>query len=148
MSYDAKPPDPPAGEADDQAASEVDEDEMNGSLPEGVFIMPDEPIRHEARGVPEDAFISPDEPMVRSDPQGVVTGIAGMSKKKKVSATKLAAGGRDWNIRHAADILDHLSNDLRERGIEALRTHPEMEPMDGMLRGLVAGFLLGRQEIE
>ncbi len=38
--------------------------------------------------------------------------------------------------------------DLRERGVEALRTHPEMEPLDGMLRGLVAGFLLGRQENE
>ena len=148
MSNEATPPDPPADEADVQAATEVDEDEENGALPDGALIMPDEPIRHSARGVPEAAFISPDEPMVRSEAKGVVTGIAGMSEKKKVSARNLAAGSRDWNIRHAADILDQLSTDLREQGVEALRTHPEMEPMDSMLRGLVAGFLLGRQEIE
>lgn len=144
-------PEGPVEETDTPVTSAEEDAEAEGSVPDDAFIMPDQPIRHSARGVPDEAFISPDEPIIRSEPDPdkvEVTGIGGRSKKKPVAARKLAAGSREWNIRHAADLLDHLAVELREHGLDALHVHPDIEPLDAMLRGLIAGFLVGRGEME
>ncbi len=115
----------------------------DAAIPEDAFYNPDDPIAHTEGVIPEDAIFSPDGPIARQDEgvEGIVTGMAGEAEEHAVVGGDLA-----WQIRRTSNILESLSHALREQGMEALRVHPETEPMDAMLRSFVAGFLVGRLE--
>lgn len=119
-------------------------EEEDTTIPEDAFYSPDDPIASSEGDIPEDAIFSPDDPLTRTeDREGEVTGIGGSAAPPPQKGRGLA-----WELRYTADLLKALERDLREHGMEALRVHPDTEPMDAMLRSFVAGFLVGRLEEE
>lgn len=125
-------------------------------FPEDAFISPDEPIRERhGEGVPEDAFISPDEPIVRTgapsppDPDDVqVTGIGDQEYARgedRGSGTRRRS--QNWeevDTDEVARMLEDLAEGLRERGSTALLVTSDMSRFQSMLRGFLAGYLVGR----
>mgnify|MGYP001828392851 CR=1 FL=1 len=94
--------------------------------------------------IPDDAFYSPDDPLTRTpDGEGVVTGM-NLEDKHKMGRGK----GLAWEIRATASLLEQLGRELRDQGMAALKVHPEMAPMDAMIRGFVAGYLVGQTDEE
>lgn len=130
-------------------------------FPDGAFISPDDPIRARRRheeGVPDDAFISPDEPIVRSeepeppgDEEVEVTGIGDQeyARGEDPSGSKSRRRGRNkaWeevDTGEVAQMLQELAEGLEERGSTALLVTSEMTRFESMLRGFLAGYLVGR----
>lgn len=146
-----KPPDEaeiPQRGAHPLPSSEVEEgasEAGGGEIPEDAIFNPDDPIARPEGEIPEDAIFSPDEPIVRREPgasPGVVTGVGSAGVRRKPWEGDLA-----WQIRRTSHLLESLAHALREQGLEALRVHPETDPMDAMLRAFVAGYLVGRLDI-
>lgn len=109
--------------------------------PDGSGTDPLAPTEGE---IPEDAIFSPDDPILINEVvEGVVTGMAGRSEIDTGAAGDLA-----WEIRHTANIMNALSKALKEQGMEALKLHPETEPMDAVLRSFVAGYLVGKAGLD
>ena len=135
-------PDPSPEEAEAMAAKGEFHEE-DGDLPPDALFHPDDPIATAEGDIPPDAFFSPDDPIVRTfEGEGVVTGMAGASNEFLPTGRDMA-----WQIQRTANILESLADALRENGMEALRVHPDTDPMDGMLRSFVAGYLVGRLDI-
>lgn len=138
------PDDAGSEDADVAAPDGSGKEEKDTTIPEDAFYSPDDPIALSEGEIPEDAIFSPDDPLTRSeDGEGVVTGIGGSALRPPQKGRGLA-----WELRYTADLLKRLERDLREHGMEALRIHPDTEPMDAMLRSFIAGFLVGRMEGE
>lgn len=120
---------------------ESPEPESSPIPPEAIF-SPDDPIAQPVGEIPEDAIYSPDDPiLIKEVVDGVVTRMSG-----KEHGDPRASGNLAWEIRHAANIMNALSQALRERGVEALKLRPETEPLDAILRSFVAGYLVGRTD--
>jgi len=114
----------------------------DSAFPDEALISPDDPISPVEGDIPEDAIFPPDGPIARKEPsEGIATGMSGAD-----DPTLRVTSGVIWEIRHTADLLRNLERTLRERGVEALQIHPDVEPMDAMLRSFIAGFLVGRLE--
>ena len=141
MSEEPRSPEAPTADP----AGDLDEDEVLGAdIPEDAFYSPDDPIVRAEGEIPDDAIYSPDEPLTRSEElEGVVTTMSGLA------ASELGGGGDlQWEIRRVTHMMEALARDLKEHGMEALKVHPETEPMDAMLRSYIAGYLVGRTEEE
>ncbi len=141
MSENTGPAEPRSPDADETS----DDDEFGADIPEDAFYSPEDPITGAEGDIPEDAIYSPDDPITRAEPmEGVVTTMSGLNVSR-ISGE----GDLRWEIRHAANIIEALARNLKEHGMEALRIHPETEPVDAMLRSYIAGYLVGRtDEIE
>ncbi len=130
--------------AEEALAEEADLELEDSSIPEDAFFSPDDPIADSEGEIPEDAIFSPDDPLIQSEAgEGVVTGMGGWAAGPPPDGR-----GIEWEIRRTADLLKSLERNLREHGMEALRVHPEVEPMDAMLRSFIAGYLVGSMEGE
>jgi hypothetical protein len=115
-----------------------------GAIPDEAFFSPDDPITQAEGDIPDDAIFSPDEPLIRSDEgEGVVVGMGGGDDRDYRKGKGLA-----WEIRNTSAIMESLAKELNEKGMEALRVHPDTVPMDAMLRSYVAGYLVGRLDGE
>jgi hypothetical protein len=133
---DAEAPDPEAPLEEDQ--------EETSEIPDDAFYSPDDPIAQAEGEIPDDAIFSPDDPLTRTpDGEGVVTGM-NLEDKHKMGRGK----GLAWEIRATASLLEQLGRELRDQGMAALKVHPEMAPMDAMIRGFVAGYLVGQTDEE
>lgn len=91
-----------------------------------------------------DAGKSPSEedPFAREEGlPGIATGIGGSSESVRVEAGDLA-----WEIRRAANTLSSLSRELEEGGLEALRIKSRTDPLESLIRTLLAGYLIGRTD--
>jgi hypothetical protein len=144
MNEDPRRPEALPSKSADALAPDFDPEGSDAEIPEDAFYSPDDPIAQREGAIPADAFFSPDDPIFRSGPvEGVVTTMSGISVGEM-----RGKGDLRWEIRHAANIMDALARDLKERGMEALRVHPETEPMDAMLRSYIAGFLVGRTDTQ
>ena len=75
---------------------------------------------------PEEAFISPDEPIRRREPGSGVPSGSGASE--------------------VARMLEELASSLRKQGGVALFAEPRLSPFESMLRGFIAGYLVGGRE--
>lgn len=116
-----------------------------GEIPDDAIFDPDGPIVQPQGEIPDDAIFDPDEPIVRRDSsvqEGVVTGIGGGGARRERWEGDLA-----WQILRTSHLLESLAQALREHGMEALRIHPQTDPMDAMLRAFVAGYLVGRLDV-
>jgi hypothetical protein len=114
------------------------------AIPDEAFFSPDDPITQAEGAIPNDAIFSPDDPLIRSDDhEGVVVGMGGGDDRDYRKGKGLA-----WEIRNTAAIMEALARELNEKGMEALRVHPDTVPMDAMLRSYVAGYLVGRLDGE
>lgn len=125
-------------------------------FPEDAFISPDEPIRdRDPEGVPDDAFISPDEPIVRThEPEApdvdevLVTGIGdpayARGESRLSGSRRRSHRWEEVDTDDVARMLDDLAAGLRERGSTALLVTSEMTRFESMLRGFLAGYLVGR----
>jgi hypothetical protein len=143
MNEDPRPLEDLAAEAARSVAPEGEQEEGDAIIPEDAFYSPDDPIAVAEGDIPDDAIYSPDEPILREDTEeGVVTDMGGST------AQRLQATGLAYEIRKTARILEILGRDLEEHGMEALRIHPETDPMEAMLRSFVAGYLVGQEEPE
>lgn len=125
-------------------------------FPEGAYISPDEPIRRRV-DVLDGALISPDEPIRRDergvedrresedDEEGVATG---MSDEGPIydQARMLRPETDAITTRKAAESLEALARDLRAKGAASLAERSDTSRFDALLRGLVAGYLLGVEE--
>ena len=145
MSEDTRFPEEPTPEGSGVAMPDVEGEEEGADIPDDAFYSPDDPIARPEGDIPDDAIFSPDDPIAREDEdlgEGVVTGIGGtMGGEYGVS------GNMAYELRHAANIMDALAKAIKEQGVEALRVHPETEPVDAMLRSFVAGFIVGRTDL-
>ncbi len=143
MPENARPPEEHARVASRPPEGEESEDLGAAPIPPEAIFSPDDPIARAEGEIPEDAIYSPDDPILINEVvDGVVTRMSG-----KEHGDSAAAGDLTWEIRHAANIMNALSRAMRERGMEALKLHPETEPMDAVLRSFVAGYLVGRTDL-
>ncbi len=144
MNEDSRLPRGAVPDAHGPTAGGFDSGEEASSIPEDAFYNPDDPIVAVEGAIPDDAIFSPDDPITRGDDgeEGVVTGMDGETDEETRSG-----GDLTWQIRRTSNILESLAHALRDQGMEALRIHPETEPMDAMLRSFVAGYLVGRTDI-
>lgn len=132
----------PAGAADAEPGNSQTPEETASTIPDEALYSPDDPISPMEGEIPEDAIFPPDGPIAREESEeGIVTGMSGVDDP----ALRVSSGVL-WEIRHTADLLRNLERTLREKGVEALHIHPDVEPMDAMLRSFIAGFLVGRLE--
>lgn len=149
MTEDQKPDEHAGGEEaknmdapEDIAGTEAAE--PGGGIPAEAVYSPDDPIAKEEGEIPLDAIYFPDDPiLVNKAVDGVVTGMAGNSRPD--------AGGEgdlSWQIQHAARIMNALSKALKEQGLEALKVDPDIEPIDAVLRSFVAGYLIGKTDLQ
>lgn len=149
MTQDSRPAEEhPAKESPEAGPDAIPEEpgseEEGSSLPQDALYSPEDPIATPEGEIPDDAIFSPDDPLTRSEGgEGVVTGMGGST-----DGTARKGRGLEWELRYTADLLKNLERGLREQGMEALRVHPDVEPMDAMLRSFIAGFLVGRMEEE
>jgi hypothetical protein len=131
----------PAAE-DHQPLAVTGEEDPGGDIPAEAVFSPDDPIAKEEGEIPLDAIYFPDDPIiVNKVVDGVVTGMAGDPHPGKTTE-----GDLTWQIQHAAHIMNALSKALKEQGLEALKVHPETEPIDAVLRSFVAGYLIGKSD--
>lgn len=138
VSAEEDSPESPSGRQEAEKAGDE-----HGAIPEEAFYSPDDPISRREGGVPEEAFFSPDDPIAgRGREEGVVTGMAGRAEREMESG-----GDLTWQIRYISNVLESLAQALREQGIEALRIHPDSDPVDAMLRSFVAGYLVGKTDV-
>ena len=141
MSEDPRLPEASAADAvDDPTSDEV----LGADIPDDAFYSPDDPIARREGDIPDDAIYSPDDPITRAEaPEGVVTTMSGLD------ASQLGGEGELlWEIRRVTNILEALAREMKEHGVEALRVHPESDPMDAMLRSYDACYLVGRTDLE
>ena len=144
MNEDPSPPEALDPEGGEPVAPELDMEDIEAVIPDDAFYSPDDPIARPEGAIPDEALYSPDDPIGRSEVgEGVVTTMSGLSVGEMGGE-----GDLYWEIRHAANIMDALARDLKEHGMEALKIHPETEPMDAMLRSYIAGYLVGRTDYE
>jgi hypothetical protein len=133
---DSQDPATDGQEAEETAAED-------GAIPEEAFYSPDDPISRREGGIPEEAFYSPDDPIaVREREEGEVTGMAGRAEREMGSG-----GDLTWQIRYISNVLEGLAQALRKQGVQALRIHPDSDPVDAMLRSFVAGYLVGKTDL-
>jgi len=119
-------------------------EEGHSSFPPHAFYSPDDPIVEPEGEIPREALFSPDEPLRREEAEeGVVTRLNGNLTRSPDLHRSLA-----WKLRHTADLMESLSRELREQGLNALKVHPDSGPVDAMLRSFVAGYLAGQMEDE
>ena len=143
MIEDSRPSESQASTDGQIFASDTDAEDEGSAIPDDAFFSPDDPIATAEGDIPDDAIFSPDDPIFQDDPEeGVVTDMGGST------AQRLRATGLAWEMRKAADTLEALSRDLKERGMEALKVYPDTEPMAAMLRSYIAGYLIGSADDE
>lgn len=131
-------------EAQDPETPLAEDQENANDIPDDAFYSPDDPIAQAEGEIPEDAIFSPDDPLTRTpDGEGVVTGMD-LDDGRRAGRGK----GLAWEIRATASLLERFGRELRDQGMEALKVHPEMAPMDAMIRAFVAGYLVGRTDEE
>ena len=129
---------------DEEAVSSEVLDETEDSVPQSAFYSPDDPIASPEGDIPPEALFSPDGPLRIDEPEeGVVTRLSGRPTRSMDKPRSLT-----WRVRLTADLLEALSRDLKERGLEALKIHPKSERMDAVLRSFIAGYLVGQMDDE
>ena len=133
-----------AGAGSEGADPDDPREEEKQSVPSNAFYSPDDPIAQPEGEIPSEALFSPDEPLRREKTEeGVVTRLNGNLTRSPDIPPSLV-----WKIRHTADLMETLSRELRERGLEALEVHPDSGPVDVLIRSFVAGYLVGQMEDE
>ncbi len=90
---------------------------------------------------PEGAFIFPDDEGF--DPEGVVSGIGSEGPLYYPSPEPDATDAP--GLHEVVELLEILASELKEQGSQALLAKTG-GPFESTLRGLVAGYLLGRDE--
>ncbi len=122
-----------------------------------ALIQPDEPIRRTLPDALDDAFISPDAPFRRREPhdgeggeddeeeeEGIVTGIG--SWEPEYFPREVARRSRGSEVQQIASLLEELAAGLRKHGSVVLVSETPITAFEGILRGMVAGFLAARSE--
>lgn len=94
----------------------------------------------ETDSIPADAFYAPDEPIRRiEDPAGLEGAqVGGMRPGEDQSVTP---GRTDLSTDDVADLLMELAREVRARRSGRLLWQPSSSPLEGALRGLLAGYL-------
>ena len=117
-------------------------EEGRDAIPPQAFYSPDDPIARPEGEIPSEAMFSPDEPLRREeDEEGVVTRLNGNFTHPPEIAPSLV-----WKLRHTADLMENLAQELREQGLGALKVNPDSGPVDTMIRSFLAGYLVGQME--
>ncbi len=91
-----------------------------------AFISPDEPL---VRDKFREAIISPDDPLEPpEDEGGVVVGMDGSTKHEIASSSMLL------DANQVASVLEMVSEDLRQQGINGLRVEPGTSKFEAALK--------------
>jgi len=135
---------PPGEPRDDEEEGAEANAEVHAAFPRDALYSPDDAIVRPEGEIPKDAIYSPDDPIAGGhEAEGVVTGMGGEAQEE-------ATSGRDRvrQIRHVAHVLENLARELQDQGMRALRVRPSSDPVDAMLRTFVAGYLVGRSDVQ
>ncbi len=135
-------------------------------LPDDALISPDDPIE---RRLPREGELRPtgggkaDVRSVQSgessapsssgdtedewgEEEAVVTGIGSDGLVYYEGGGDPTRWGTEMDLEQVARTLEVLAGDLKERGAAALMVDRESAPLEAGLRGLLSGFLLGRDD--